>query len=210
MNPGRETGAPVRAGIIVTGTEVINATIADRNGPWLSEQLSQLGIEVAYILTVGDRPTDLRRALDFMRAQGIELIVTSGGLGPTADDLTTEVVADFAGRELRLDKVMEARIAEILAGYARRANFDPAALDAANRKQAMVPEGAVPLNPVGTAPGLVVPAGEQIVVVLPGPPRELQPMWPTAIASESVAAVIGRADPIFKHRLRLFLSLIHI
>lgn len=204
MSSGRETGAPVRAGIIVTGTEVINATIADRNGPWLSEQLSRLGVEVAYILTVGDRPTDLRRALEFMRAQDIDLVITSGGLGPTADDLTTEMVADFAGRELRLDKVMEARIAEILAGYARRAKFDPAALDAANRKQAMVPEGATPLDPVGTAPGLVVPAGGQVVVVLPGPPRELQPMWPAAIASETVAAVLGRADPIFKHRLRLF------
>lgn len=204
MNPAEEMRAPIRAGIIVTGTEVITATIADRNGPWVSEQLGRLGVEVAYILTVADRRSDLLEALRFMRSEGLDLIVTSGGLGPTADDLTAEVVADFAGLEMRLDTAMEARIAEILAGFARRMNFDPAALSVSNRKQAMVPVGATALDPVGTAPGLVVPAGDQVVVVLPGPPRELQPMWPVALATEPVAAVLARATPLHMHRLRLF------
>lgn len=204
MSAAPNTGGPVRAGILVTGTELITATIADRNGPWISERLGRLGVEVAYILTVADRPEDLLRALEFFRAEGIDLIVTSGGLGPTADDLTAEVVARFAGREMRLDRALEARIAEILAGFARRMNFDPAALDAANRKQAMVPEGAIPLDPVGTAPGLVVPAGDQVVLVMPGPPRELQPMWPAALATEPVAAVLARATPLHTRRLRLF------
>lgn len=204
MSTGTDSAAPVRAGILVTGTEVITATIADRNGPWLSDQLGRLGVEVAYILTVADRPADLRAALEFMRSQAIELVITTGGLGPTADDLTAAVVAEFAGRELRLDAALEARIAEILAGYARRLSFDPAALDAANRKQALVPEGATPLGPVGTAPGLVVPAGAQVIVVLPGPPRELQPMWPMALATEPVARLLARATPIERHRLRLF------
>lgn len=204
MSAARKNDVPVRAGIIVTGTEVITATISDLNGPWLSERLGELGVEVAYILTVADRPADLARALEFMRSERLDLIITSGGLGPTADDLTAEVVADFAGREMRLDTAMQARIAEILAGYARRANFDPEALDAANRKQAMVPEGAIALDPVGTAPGLVVPAGDQVVVVLPGPPRELKPMWPRALETEPVAKVLARATPLHTRRLRMF------
>ena len=90
----------VRAGILVTGTEVLNGAISDRNGPWISERLAELGIEVSQITVVGDRPEDLERALSAMRDQGVDLIVTSGGLGPTADDLTAEVVGRFAGREI--------------------------------------------------------------------------------------------------------------
>jgi len=194
----------VRAGIIVTGTEVITGRIADRNGPWLSERLAELGVEVAHILVVADRPDDLEAALRFMAAEGMDLIVTSGGLGPTADDLTAEVVARFAGREMVLDEEVEEKIAAILRGFARRFNFDPEAVREANRKQAMVPEGAIPLDPVGTAPGLVVPAEGRVVVVLPGPPRELQPMWPAALATEPMKAVIARATPLHGYTLRMF------
>ena len=171
----------VRAGIVVTGTEVLTGRIADRNGPWLSERLGELGVEVAHILVVGDRPDDLEAALRFMAAEGMDLIVTSGGLGPTADDLTAEVVGRFAGRDLVLDEAMEEKIAAILRDFARRLRIDEEALKVANRKQAMVPEGSTPLDPVGTAPGLVVPVDGRVVVVLPGPPRELQPMWPVAV-----------------------------
>ena len=106
-----------------------------------------------------------------MREDGIELVVTSGGLGPTADDLTAEVVAKFAGRELRLDEEMEEKIHQIIKGFAARSRmkFDPDALREANRKQAMVPEGATALDPLGPAPGLVVPADGMVVIVLPGP-----------------------------------------
>ncbi len=195
---------PVRAGIVVTGTEVLTGRIADRNGPWLSERLAELGVEVAHITVVGDRPGDLESALRFMAGEGMDLIVTSGGLGPTADDLTAEVVASFAGRELRLDEAMEEKIAEILRGFARRFRFDEEAVREANRKQAMVPEGSLPLDPVGTAPGLVVPAGEQTVIVLPGPPRELRPMWPRAIESGPVQAVLARATPLLDYTVRMF------
>ncbi|HXQ89373.1 MAG TPA: molybdopterin-binding protein, partial [Solirubrobacterales bacterium] len=167
----------IRAGIVVTGTEVITGRIADGNGPWVSERLAERGVEVAHIHVVADRPGDLEAALRFMADQGMDLIVTTGGLGPTADDLTAEVVARFAGREMVLDEEMEAKIAAILRGFAQRFKLDQEALMTANRKQAMVPEGATPLDPVGTAPGLVVPVGERVVVVLPGPPRERQPMW---------------------------------
>jgi nicotinamide-nucleotide amidase len=194
----------VRAGIVVTGTEVLTGRIADRNGPWVSERLAELGVDVAHILVVGDRPDDLEAALRFMAAEGMDLIVTSGGLGPTADDLTAEIVARFAGRDLILDEVVEEKIAAILRGFARRFNFDPEAVREANRKQAMVPEGAIALDPVGTAPGLVVPADGRLVVVLPGPPRELQPMWPTALETEPVRAVLERATPLHGYTLRMF------
>lgn len=194
----------VRAGIVVTGTEVLTGRIADRNGPWISERLGELGVEVAHILVVGDRPGDLEAALRFMAAEEMDLIVTSGGLGPTADDLTAEAVARFAGRELVLDEAMEEKIAAVLRAYGRRLRLDEEALRVANRKQAMVPEGATALDPVGTAPGLVVPADGRVVVVLPGPPRELRPMWPAALASEPVREVLARATPLHGYTLRMF------
>lgn len=194
----------LRAGIVVTGTEVLTGRIADRNGPWVSERLAELGMEVAHILVVGDRPDDLEAALRFMAAEGMDLIVTSGGLGPTADDLTAEVVASFAGRELVLDEEVEEKIATILRGFARRFNFDPEAVREANRKQAMIPTGSIALDPVGTAPGLVVPADGRVVVVLPGPPRELQPMWPAALSAEPIRELLQRASPLHGYTLRMF------
>jgi nicotinamide-nucleotide amidase len=194
----------IRAGIVVTGTEVLTGRISDSNGPWVSERLAEHGVEVAHIVVVADRPDDLEAALRFMAAENMDLIVTTGGLGPTADDLTGEVVAGFAGRELVLDEAMEARIAEILRGFARRFDFDEEAVMEANRKQAMVPEGSTPLDPVGTAPGLVVPAGDAVVIVLPGPPRELRPMWPRALGTEPVRAVLDRATPLRGYTLRMF------
>lgn len=200
-----ESAERVRAGILVTGTEVITARISDRNGPWISERLGELGVEVADILVVADRPADLDAGLRFLAAEGCELIVTSGGLGPTADDLTAEVVGRFAGREMVLDEGMEAKIARIIAGFARRLRFDPEALRAANRKQAMVPDGAVTIDPAGTAPGLVVETdGGPTVIVLPGPPRELHAMWADALATDAARAVLDRAEPYYTRTLRMF------
>jgi len=193
----------VRAGIVVTGTEVVAGRVSDRNGPWISERLGELGVDVTHILCVPDRAGDLEAALEFLASQRVDLIVTSGGLGPTADDLTAEVVARFAGRELVLDQGMEEKISRILARFARRARFDADALSEANRKQAMVPRGAGTIDPAGTAPGLVVPTDGPIVIVLPGPPRELQAMWPAALESELVRAVLSRATPFQGYTLRL-------
>ena len=196
---------PVRAGILVTGTEVLTGRVTDRNGPWISERLGELGVEVAHILVVGDRPDDLEAALRFMSGEGLDLIITSGGLGPTADDLTAEVVGRFAGREMVLDEEMEQKIAAILRAFASRwRRFDEEAILAANRKQAIIPRGSTPLDPVGTAPGLVVPAGDSVVIVLPGPPRELQPMWERAIEAAPVQEVLGRATSLSGYTLRMF------
>jgi nicotinamide-nucleotide amidase len=184
-----------RAGIVVTGTEVLTGRIRDRNGPWLSDRLLELGVELAHITICGDRPGDIESQLRFLADEGVDLIITSGGLGPTADDMTVETVARFTGRSLVLDDQLEDKIAAILKPLmARFSHWDFDAVKSANRKQALIPEGAYVIDPVGTAPGLVVP-GSPPVVVLPGPPRELQPMWRTALASETVQeAIAGRTE----------------
>jgi nicotinamide-nucleotide amidase len=205
MSPGSERP---RAGILVTGTEVLTGIISDRNGPWLSERLREVGVDAAMIEIVGDRREDLEAALEYMTGEGVALIITSGGLGPTADDLTAEIVAHFSGREMVLDARLEERIAEILAPMMKRwPGLDPDAIRASNRKQALIPEGATVLDPVGTAPGLVVPPSRgpgPTVVVLPGPPRELQPMWRTASETEAFRAAIAGAPVYERGILRLF------
>jgi nicotinamide-nucleotide amidase len=104
-----------------------------------------------------------------------------------------------------LDEGLEERIAGIVAGFARRLRFDPEAMRAGNRKQAMVPEGAITIDPAGTAPGLVVPTAEgPTIVVMPGPPRELHAMWPQALATSEVQAILARAEPYRTRVLRLF------
>lgn len=190
-----------RAGIVVTGTEVLTGRVSDRNGPWLAEQLRLIGVDIAQVIVVGDRPGDLRSALEFLAGSGNDLVITSGGLGPTADDLTAEVVASVQGRECEFDAGLEQRIAEIVARLSagRGWQLDPSATAAGTRKQAMVPVGASVLAPTGTAPGLVVPDADgrtgPPVLVLPGPPRELQHMWPAALADPLVqAALAGRAE----------------
>jgi nicotinamide-nucleotide amidase len=201
------TGRP-RAGILITGTEVLTGIITDRNGPWLSERLREIGVDAAMIQIVGDRAEDLLSALEHMARDGLALIVTSGGLGPTADDLTAEIVGRFCGREMVLDEALEERIAEILAPLLSRwPNLDHEAVRESNRKQAVIPAGATVLGPVGTAPGLVVaPArdGAPTVVVLPGPPRELQPMWEMALATEPMQAAIAGAPSYRRGLARLF------
>ena len=198
-----------RAGIVVTGTEVLSGRVADRNGPWLSERLAERGIELAHILVVADRPADVLAALRFMAAEGLDLILTSGGLGPTEDDLTAEVVGGFAGREMVLDAALEERIAEILRPLMKRwKGLDPEAILASNRKQAVIPRGATILDPVGTAPGLVVPPAEgregPTVVVLPGPPGELQPMWAKAVETAAFRAATADAGDFEMATVRLF------
>lgn len=196
-----------RAGIVVTGTEVLTGRVQDANGPWIADRLLELGIELAHITICGDRPADIDAQLRFMAAQGVDLIITSGGLGPTADDMTVEMVARFCGRELVLDTEVEEKIANILRKLMGRnpafdaGNFD--SIRAANRKQAMVPKGALVLDPVGTAPGVVVP-GKPTVIVLPGPPRELQPMWRTAIATPAAQEAIAGRTTYEQKMIRMF------
>ncbi len=198
-----------RAAIVVTGTELLGGTVSDRNGPWLAERLGELGVSVEHITIVGDRPQDMRAALEWCASRGVELIVTSGGLGPTADDLTASVVGAFSGREMVLDVALEERIAEILRPMRDRwPDVSEETIRASNRKQAVVPDGATVLAPVGTAPGLVVPAagetGGPTVVVLPGPPRELQPMWLAAVQTPAFEHAVAGRVAYEQRTLRLY------
>lgn len=210
-----------RAGIVVTGTEVLTGRVQDRNGPWLADRLLELGVELAHITICGDRPADIEAQLRFLAAEGVDLIVTSGGLGPTADDMTVATVAKFCGRDLVLDAELESTIADILRKMLGRSpassGVDFEAVMAANRKQAMVPAGAEILGPVGTAPGVVVPGSgpagrseatgglnQPTVVVLPGPPRELQPMWDKAIRSTAVQEAIAGRTEFVQETVRMF------
>lgn len=197
----------VRAAVVVTGTEVLTGRVQDTNGPWLAERLREAGVDIGRTVVVGDRRDDLAAALRFLLADH-DLVITTGGLGPTADDLTAEVVAEVQGRTVALDTALEQHIAAIVAGLnARRGWSPPAEVTAASvRKQALVPDGATVLSPVGTAPGLVVlgPDGSAPVVVLPGPPSELRPMWAEAVTTPPLRAVLARAVELRQSEIRAY------
>ena len=183
---------------------MLTGRVADANGPWVADRLLELGVELAHITICGDRAADIGAQLRFLSAEGVDLIVTTGGLGPTADDMTVATVAEFCGRPLVLDDAMEATIARIVERWmARYPDVDKQALLAANRKQAMVPEGATVLDPVGTAPGVVI-HGTPTIVVLPGPPKELQAMWPAAIASDAAQQAISGRTEYRQETMRMF------
>jgi nicotinamide-nucleotide amidase len=198
----------VRAGIVVTGTEVLTGRVRDRNGPWLADRLLELGVDLAHIAICGDRPEDMRAQLRFMADTGMDLVITSGGLGPTADDLTMRVVADFCGREMVHDPALDARIEEILRPMMSRwQGIDPEAVRVGTRKQATVPAGATVISPVGTAPGAVVAPADgsgPTVVVLPGPPRELHEMWASAVDAPEFVDAVRERSHYEQHMLRLF------
>jgi len=163
------------AEIVAVGSELLTPFRTDTNSLWLTAELNALGIEVRLKTVVGDDASDLqavlRQALD--RAH---LVVTTGGLGPTADDLTREAVAQVLGRPLSTD-------AAVLAAIRRRFDSRGIVMPEINARQALVPEGAEVLpNPVGTAPGLWIAAERHVCLLLPGPPRELQPMYESEVA----------------------------
>ena len=170
----------------------------------MADRLLELGVELAHITICGDRVADIEAQLRFLRDEGVDLIVTTGGLGPTADDMTVATVARFCGRELVLDTAMQAKIAAIVEKWMSRfTDVDIAAVQEANRKQALAPEGATVLDPVGTAPGVVVP-GSPTIVVLPGPPKELQGMWPDAMATDVVQQAISSRTVYQQETVRMF------
>jgi nicotinamide-nucleotide amidase len=195
------TRAP-RAVVVVTGSELVRGDRQDLNGPFVAQELLRLGIEPARILIVGDREEELAGALE--EALRADLCITSGGLGPTHDDRTVELVARAAGVGLRVDEELEREIGGISRAFARRMGRPYVDFEQGVRKQATIPEGARSLGLAGTAPGLVLEAGECVVVVLPGPPGELQRLWRDAVESEPVARVLARAQPPDLRLLRFF------
>jgi nicotinamide-nucleotide amidase len=174
----------------------------DRNGPFVARELVRLGLEPAVISIVGDDEHELERAL----AEGLraDLCVVTGGLGPTHDDRTVELVARVAGVPLRLDDGLHAEIEGISRSVADRLHRPYADFETGVVKQATLPEGAVSLGLAGTAPGMVLQTEMAAVVVLPGPPRELQRLWPRALETGPVRRVLERARPPVHRVLRFF------
>ncbi|TMK71046.1 MAG: hypothetical protein E6G50_06100 [Actinobacteria bacterium] len=161
-----------RAVLVITGSELVRGDRTDRNGPWLAQQVLRLGFEPARIEIVGDRPVELEGALrDGLQA---DLCVVSGGLGPTHDDRTVEIVARAAGVGLHLEDELHREIGDVSRAFAERTGRPYADFEPGVRKQATIPDGAVNIGLAGTAPGLVLETERAIVVVLPGPPGELQ------------------------------------
>jgi nicotinamide-nucleotide amidase len=166
------TASPLRrAAIIAVGSELLTPLKLDTNSLFITEQLNLLGIEVSSKAVVGDDRDELAHV--FARAlERADLIVLSGGIGPTDDDVTREVVAGVLRRELKEDETITARIRQ---RFAARGFTGP--MPGINRRQAMVPRGArVIENTQGSAPGLWLDEGDRVVLLLPGPPRELKPM----------------------------------
>jgi len=154
------------------------------------------------IVIVGDDPDDLEAAL--RAAEDADICLVSGGLGPTHDDRTVELVARVAGAPLRVDPELESTIEGISRRVAERLGRPYGDFAPGVTKQATVPEGAVVVGIAGTAPGLVVPGQRCVYVVMPGPPGELRRLWPAAVASEPVQAVLARTTPPGRRVLRFY------
>lgn len=155
--------------VINTGSELLLGQVTNTHVGWLGRSLSDLGLRIDRQMTVPDGPA-IRQAL-VEALERADLIVVTGGLGPTSDDITRDVAAELLGRKLVYEPAIMAKIE----GYFKRRNIVPAALV---KVQAMVPEGALVLsNDFGTAPGLLLERDGKALVLLPGPPRELKPMW---------------------------------
>ncbi len=174
----------MKAEIIAVGSELLTPDRLDTNSLFLTEELNRLGIEVVRKTIVGDDRELLsaafRDALD-----RVPLVISSGGLGPTEDDLTREAVADLLGRKLH-------RNDEILRAIQGRFRSFGREMPEVNVRQAMVPEGAEPLdNPGGTAPGLWIEEKGRMIALLPGPPRELKPMFLEKIVPRLARRVSG-------------------
>jgi nicotinamide-nucleotide amidase len=200
--PGLGEGDAPRAAIVVTGSELVRGDRNDLNGPYLARSLVGLGLEPAQVRIVGDAPAGLDEAL--REGLGHDLLVVSGGLGPTHDDRTVELLARAAGRPLVVLPDLEARIEERSRAVAERLKRPYADFAPGVRKQASVPEGALVVGLAGTAPALVLDAGSCVAVVLPGPPRELQELWPKALELEPVRRVLGRAHAPARRVLRFY------
>jgi nicotinamide-nucleotide amidase len=198
-----ETGlSRPRAAVVVTGSELTRGGRQDANGPFLARQLALRGLEPARIVVVGDRPEELESAL----AEGLraDLLVVSGGLGPTHDDRTVEVLARASGRSVVVDETLEGQIEAFSRSLAERYRRPYAEFEEGVRKQASLPAGAELLGLAGTAPGFLLDVDGAVAVVLPGPPAELRRLWAKAVETETVQRIFERGEAPVRRVLRFF------
>lgn len=158
------------AEIVAVGTELLMGQIVNADAQYLSRRLQSLGVSVCWHQTVGDNPARMRQALETALARS-DLVITTGGLGPTQDDLTKEIAAEALGLPMRFDEASWAAIRERMGRLGRPVTEN-------NRRQSMFAEGAAILpNACGTAPGCMIVRGGKTLVQLPGPPQEMQDMF---------------------------------
>jgi nicotinamide-nucleotide amidase len=191
-----------RAAVLVTGSELVRGGRVDENGPYLARELSSRGVEPERISIIGDRPEQLEAALH--DALQLDLVVTSGGLGPTHDDRTIELLARAADLELHVDKELEREIEGVVRGLAERFRRPFEEFQSGVRKQATLPAGGVSLGLAGTAPGVLLETGSALAIALPGPPGELQRIWQTALERPELRALFARARNPAHRILRFF------
>jgi len=190
------------AAIVVTGSELVRGELADENGPFLARELARLGLICRRITVVGDDPDLLEAAIrDGLEA---DLCVISGGLGPTHDDRTIELLAKVTGRTLIVDPELERAIDLVGRRYARNVGSTYHAFQAGVSKQASIPDAAHVLGLAGTAPGVALEHDRRVAVALPGPPSELQRLWPSALANELVQTLLERVPPFERRTLRYY------
>jgi len=197
VTAGRPTAA-----LLITGQEILLGLVSDANTRFLAHELDALGIELRRVSVVGDGHEEIADGL--RELAGHDLVITSGGLGPTHDDRTVQAVAEVAGAELAVDEELLETIAAVTAAFARRRGTDPTLNREGDRKQALVPRGGTVIPPAGTAPGLLLALGEGHVLVLPGPPRELAAVWSRALELEPIAALRERAGTLLRQTLRVY------
>ncbi|HZQ02506.1 MAG TPA: nicotinamide-nucleotide amidohydrolase family protein [Gaiellaceae bacterium] len=195
-------GLKPSAAIVVTGSELVRGDRRDLNGPFLASSLLGLGIEPARITIVGDEPAALEAAM--REGLAFDLLVVSGGLGPTHDDRTVELLARAAGVGLELDPELERAIEARSRAVAERLRRPYADFAEGVRKQATVPAGAVVAGLAGTAPAFALAADGSVATVLPGPPGELQTLWPRVLELEPLRPVLARARAPERRTLRFF------
>ena len=160
----------MNAEILAVGTEILLGDIVNTNAQYIAQGLAELGIDVFYQTVVGDNPDRMKTAMNiaFERA---DIIITTGGLGPTGDDLTKEIGAEYFGRKLILDEKALDRIKKFFDKMKRPMTDN-------NVKQAMVPvNSTVMYNENGTAPGIIIEDNNKILIMMPGPPKEMKPMF---------------------------------
>jgi nicotinamide-nucleotide amidase len=193
---------PPRVAIVASGSELVRGDRNDRNGPYLASSLLRLGLEPVRITVVGDDPADLEAAL--REGLAYDLLCVSGGLGPTHDDRTIELLARAAGVTLQVDAELAAGIEELSRRVAARLGRPYTDFEVGVRKQATLPSGASWVGLVGTAPAVVVEVGACTVVALPGPPRELQQLWPRVLETEPLQRLLDRATVPDRRVLRFY------
>ena len=193
---------PPRATVLLTGSELVRGTIRDANGPFIARELTRLGLEPGRWIVVGDRPDELESAL--AAALQADLCILSGGLGPTHDDRTIELLGLATGRDVRVDERLAGEIEAVARRVAERVGRPYEDLATGVRKQASLPEGGISLGLAGTAPAVLLEHDGRVAVALPGPPGELRRLWPNVLRAEPFMRVVERATRREHRVLRFF------